>query len=191
MLLSIVVELFTTQNRGGTIQFGEYVCLNILQMGWKLPTRYLLNRGSLQLLVFFFWGDGLTRQDWWRNIVSSREWRVDCCECCLYQLRIMSTLPETNIAMENPQIWWYLPGKMGIFKGYVSLQEGRVKIFQIISLNTTGWICMMFREMVRWKPTWMQAFQKVKSLDKISRKRWGICVNFLRGFHVIMWWISP
>ena len=33
------------------------------------------------------------------------------------------TLPETNIAMENPPIWWYLPGKMGIFMGYVSFRE--------------------------------------------------------------------
>ena len=28
-----------------------------------------------------------------------------------------NTLPETNIAMENPPFWWYLPGKMGIFIG--------------------------------------------------------------------------
>ena len=34
------------------------------------------------------------------------------------------TLPETNIAMENPPFWWYLPGKIGIFYGYVSLPEG-------------------------------------------------------------------
>ena len=36
-----------------------------------------------------------------------------------------NTLPETNIAMENPQFWWYLPGKMVIFMGYVSFREGR------------------------------------------------------------------
>ena len=35
-----------------------------------------------------------------------------------------NTLPETNIAMENPPFWWYLPGKMGIFMGYVSFREG-------------------------------------------------------------------
>ena len=34
------------------------------------------------------------------------------------------TLPETNIAHENPPFWWYLPGKMGIFHGYASLPEG-------------------------------------------------------------------
>ena len=34
------------------------------------------------------------------------------------------TLPETNIAMENPPFWWYLPGKIGIFMGYVSFGEG-------------------------------------------------------------------
>ena len=29
-----------------------------------------------------------------------------------------------NVAMENPAFWWYLPGKMGIFMGYVSFREG-------------------------------------------------------------------
>ena len=29
-----------------------------------------------------------------------------------HQLLVV-TLPETNIAMENPPFWWYLPGKMG------------------------------------------------------------------------------
>ena len=27
--------------------------------------------------------------------------------------------------MENPPFWWYLPGKKGIFMGYVSLPEGK------------------------------------------------------------------
>ena len=35
------------------------------------------------------------------------------------------TLPETNIVMENPPVWWYLPGKMDIFMGYVSVREGK------------------------------------------------------------------
>ena len=35
------------------------------------------------------------------------------------------TLPETNIAMENPPFRWYLPGYMGIFMGYVSFREGK------------------------------------------------------------------
>jgi len=26
--------------------------------------------------------------------------------------------------MENPPFWWYLPGKMVIFMGYVSSREG-------------------------------------------------------------------
>ena len=34
------------------------------------------------------------------------------------------TLPETNIAMENPPFWWYLPGNIVIFMGYVSFREG-------------------------------------------------------------------
>ena len=39
-----------------------------------------------------------------------------------------TTLPETNIAMENPPFWWYLLGKMGIFMGYVSFREGNVTV---------------------------------------------------------------
>ena len=34
------------------------------------------------------------------------------------------TLPETNIAHENPYLSWYNPSKWWIFHGYVSLQEG-------------------------------------------------------------------
>ncbi len=34
-----------------------------------------------------------------------------------------STLPKTNIAMENPPFWWYLQGTIGIFMGYVSFRE--------------------------------------------------------------------
>ena len=40
---------------------------------------------------------------------------------------LASTLPETNIALENPPFWWYLPGNLGIFYGYVSLTEGSLK----------------------------------------------------------------
>ena len=43
------------------------------------------------------------------------------------------TLPETNIAMEYPRFWWYLPGKMGIFMGYVSLLEGKIHEPQIVT----------------------------------------------------------
>ena len=40
----------------------------------------------------------------------------------------LTTLQETNIAMGNPPFWWYLPGKMGIFMGYVvSFREGKGK----------------------------------------------------------------
>ena len=31
---------------------------------------------------------------------------------------------QNNVAMENPQFYRYLPGKMGIFMGYVSFKEG-------------------------------------------------------------------
>ena len=36
------------------------------------------------------------------------------------------TLPETNIAMENPQFWWYLLGKMGF--SWAMLVSGRVTL---------------------------------------------------------------
>jgi len=39
-------------------------------------------------------------------------------------LILKHTIPETNIGMENPPFWWYLPGKMGIFMGYGSSREG-------------------------------------------------------------------
>ncbi len=35
----------------------------------------------------------------------------------------LDTLPETNIAMENPPFWWHLSGNMGLFHGYVSFRE--------------------------------------------------------------------
>ena len=41
------------------------------------------------------------------------------------KLSKLVTLPETNIAMENPPFWWYLPGKIVIFMGYVSFREYR------------------------------------------------------------------
>ena len=39
--------------------------------------------------------------------------------------------------MENPPFWWYLPGKMGIFMGYVSLPEGRKTNIQICASSTS------------------------------------------------------
>ena len=44
-----------------------------------------------------------------------------------------NTLPETHIATENPPFWWYLPGKMGIFMGYVSFREGMMTPWKIDS----------------------------------------------------------
>ena len=43
----------------------------------------------------------------------------------------MYTLPETNIAMENPPCSWYLAGKMVIFMGYVSFREANQRIMYI------------------------------------------------------------
>ena len=45
---------------------------------------------------------------------------------------MVNTLPETNIAMENPPFGWYLPGKMGIFMGYVSTLAVVLAYFPII-----------------------------------------------------------
>ena len=49
---------------------------------------------------------------------------VDGSEIRRSPVDMVNTLPETNIAMENPPFGWYLPGKMGIFMGYVSFREG-------------------------------------------------------------------
>ena len=43
-----------------------------------------------------------------------------------------ATLLSTNIAMENSPFWWYLPGKMGIFMGYVGLPEGTPKYTNMV-----------------------------------------------------------
>ena len=39
---------------------------------------------------------------------------------------ILYTLPETNIAHENPHLSWWIPSKWWIFHGYVSFREGKV-----------------------------------------------------------------
>ena len=49
------------------------------------------------------------------------------------------SLPETNIAMENPPFWWYLPGKMGIFMGYVRFREGNEKSFVDLQWSSDGY----------------------------------------------------
>ena len=45
------------------------------------------------------------------------------------------TLLQTDIVVENQSFWWYLPEKMGIFDGYVSLPEGHCSItfFVVVS----------------------------------------------------------
>ena len=53
--------------------------------------------------------------------------RVFCCFGVLANLW-ESILPETNIAMENPPFWWYLPRKMGIVMGEL-LVSGRGRCF--------------------------------------------------------------
>ena len=49
-----------------------------------------------------------------------------------------TTLPESNIAMENPPFWWYLPGKMVILMGEL-LVSGRVyKVLQKTHADDVG-----------------------------------------------------
>ena len=43
---------------------------------------------------------------------------------CVWIFLRCTNLKLTYIAMENPPFWWYSPGKMGIFMGYVSFREG-------------------------------------------------------------------
>ena len=50
-------------------------------------------------------------------------------DLCHFTKLVASTLPKTNIAMENPPFWWYLQGNMGIFMGYVSFREGHLRWF--------------------------------------------------------------
>ena len=61
----------------------------------------------------------------------------------IYSHIVTYTIPETNIAMENPPFWWYLPGNSGIFYGYVSLTEG--------NNNSISWWCPnVFSRYPRW-----------------------------------------
>ena len=60
-----------------------------------------------------------------------------------------STLPKTNIAMENPPFWWYLQGNMVIFMGYVSFREGN-----IISSNWTAWSVLNPALTCSWLMSW-------------------------------------
>ena len=50
--------------------------------------------------------------------------------------------------MENPPFWWYLPGKMGIFMGYVSLPEGKQRCNKWINPNFSAGILPQ-----KWKGT--------------------------------------
>ena len=47
--------------------------------------------------------------------------------------------------MENPPFWWYLPGKIRIFRGYVSLREGTpLKLtFRPCKLMVGRWIFLL------------------------------------------------
>ena len=71
------------------------------------------------------------------------------------------TLPETNIAMENPPFWWYLPGKMVIFMGYVSFREGT-------------WDCPTFQDSA--SPNWPQLWIFLLLNDQLYRT-WQFTLN--------------
>ena len=56
-------------------------------------------------------------------------WAQNCAgggfaKMCSMIIFVADTLLQTNIAMDNPPFSWCLPGKMGIFTGYVSFREG-------------------------------------------------------------------
>lgn len=59
---------------------------------------------------------------------------------------VVSTLQKTNKTMENPPCLWYLPGKMGVFHGYVTKYR-RVRVF-VVSVSPNG-IAFVFPEVLR------------------------------------------
>ncbi len=64
------------------------------------------------------------------------DYGIDGCKSIVLKKRI--TLLWTNIAMENPPFWCYLPGKMWIFMGYVSFTEGiGIDLQQIFNIRMT------------------------------------------------------
>ena len=102
--------------------------------------------------VCFFWCSKYTDAWFWHETAPCQSFQDAGCSrrlpCWYLLIRIQylerwrtlileSTLPETNIAMENPPFWWYLPGNMGIFHGYVSLQKG---IFNSETSAMPGWL---------------------------------------------------
>ena len=81
------------------------------------------------------------------------------------------TLPETNIAMENPPFWWYLPGKMGIFMGYVSFREGTNKPTFFV-WKIWGWLRSFF---FRWQMLEAKCYNEdtfTKNLRTLSACPW-------------------
>ncbi len=82
--------------------------------------------------------------------------------------------------MENPPFWWYLPGKMGIFMGYVSFREGSLvwlRELQVGHCHSAGldppnapffwkWT---FGLTQRWEPWNPHGFSRLKCLNLMLR----------------------
>ena len=84
-------------------------------------------------MVFCKLSNALHRFPWWHlgvdDFTNFPRWDMEL-------VSWVGTLPKTNIAMENPPFWWYLPGNVGIFYGYVSLTEGSVYSQYLEALST-------------------------------------------------------
>ena len=52
--------------------------------------------------------------------------------------------------MENPPFWWYLPGKIGIFMGYVSFRKGSYPTNHGLDLPTKNGFNPLFLEGFFW-----------------------------------------
>ena len=88
------------------------------------------------LLIGPFWSRGFgswvkrvlktsSHRVWLEHLGENKKKRRTVLSCQPPEIGANGTLSlETNIALENPPFWWYLPVKMGIFMGYVSFREG-------------------------------------------------------------------
>ena len=119
---------------------------NIFQMGWiKRPTRTIFTPWKNENMTVLsprdmgvFWsskveGCGFRRGSYYVTGGDQITWKWPS-----WPAGWLITLLQTDIVMENQSFWWYLPGKMGIFDGYVSLPslpEGHCSItfFVVVS----------------------------------------------------------
>ncbi len=81
--------------------------------------------------------------------------------------------------MENPPFWWYLPGKMVIFMGYVSFREGNTMFW-----NIEIWAGALFPQC---QDCLGLALLKKRAQEATSEYKWSEIVAYRRGIGMAKW----